>query len=152
MFDFHYYHIKTKYGDPAGLPFTDTDSLMCDIETDAFYEDISMPIQCSARVIIQKTTAQESNQTKKKVIGMIKDEAGGKHITKFVELRAKLFSYLTQGYRTPPPLEPLWEKCEGVKKSVVNKRIIVFLWLRMLIHVNPGKDSLVLVWSIGEIE
>lgn len=53
---------------------------------------------------------------------MIKDEAGGKHMTKFVELRGKFFSYLTQGYRPPPP-KPLWEKCEGVKKSVVNKRI-----------------------------
>ena len=52
----------------------------------------------------------------KKVIGMFKDEAGGKVIGEFVGLRAKLYSYkMFEGEDS--------KKCKGVKKSVVNKSI-----------------------------
>ena len=37
---FHYKHIKTKYYNGSKLLFTDTDSLVYEIETDDTYEDI----------------------------------------------------------------------------------------------------------------
>ena len=40
MFDFHYNYIKPKYGNKAKLLFTDTDSLMYEIETEDFFKDI----------------------------------------------------------------------------------------------------------------
>ena len=40
MYDFHYKYIKPKYEDKAKLLFTDTDSLMYEIETEDFYKDI----------------------------------------------------------------------------------------------------------------
>ena len=91
MYDFHYGYIKPKYGDKAKLLFTDTDSLMYEIETEDFYKDISPDV---------KTMFDTSNYPKehpsgietgvnKKVIGLMKDEVGGKIITKFVGVRAK---------------------------------------------------------------
>ena len=41
MFDFHYQYIKPKYGKQAKLLFTDTDSLLYEIQTEDFYKDIS---------------------------------------------------------------------------------------------------------------
>ena len=45
MYDFHYNHIKQKYGDKAKLLFTDTDSLMYEIQTEDFYKDISEDVE-----------------------------------------------------------------------------------------------------------
>ena len=44
MYDFHYNYNKQKYGDKAKLLFTDTDSLMYEIQTEDFYKDISADV------------------------------------------------------------------------------------------------------------
>ena len=104
MYHFHdnyYNYIKPKYASGAGsahdvkakLFFTDTDSLMNEIETDDFYKDISGDV----RMIFDTSNYPKDHPSgietgvSKKVIGMFKDEAGGKQIIKFVELRAKVF-------------------------------------------------------------
>ena len=45
MYEFHYMYIKPKYKKKAKLLFTDTDSLMCEIETEDFYKDISPDVR-----------------------------------------------------------------------------------------------------------
>ena len=45
MYDFHYNYVKQKYEDKAKLLFTDTDSLMYEIEMEAFYKDISPDVK-----------------------------------------------------------------------------------------------------------
>ena len=118
MYDFHYNYIKRKYGDKAKLLFTDTDSLMYEIQTEDFYKDISEDVKHRF-----DTSDYPPNHPSgipsgfnKKVLGMFKDEAGGKVIDEFVGLRAKLYSYkMFEGEES--------KKCKGVKKSVVKKSI-----------------------------
>ena len=111
MYDFHYNYIKQKYGDKAKLLFTDTDSLMYEIQTEDFYKDISADVKRRF-----DTSDYPPNHPSgipsgfnKKVLGMFKDEAGGKVVDEFVGLRANLYSYkMLEGEES--------KKCKGVKK------------------------------------
>ena len=51
----------------------------------------------------------------KKVIGLMKDELGGKIIKEFISLRPKMYSYRVE------ESEP--KKCKGIKKCAVKKTI-----------------------------
>ena len=118
MYDFHYNYIKQKYGDKAKLLLTDTDSLMYEIQTEDFYNDISGDLKDRF-----DTSGYPSDHPSgipsgfnKKVLGMFKDEVNGNVIDEFVGLRAKLYSYkMFEGKES--------KKCKGVKKSVVKKSI-----------------------------
>ena len=96
MFDFHYNYMKPKYGDKAQLLFTDTNSLLYEIETDDVYADISGDVEAKFDTseypteFIAKGFPVGKN---KKIIGMFKDEVIGKQIEEFVGLRPKLYSY-----------------------------------------------------------
>ncbi len=95
MYDFHYNYIKKKYGDKAKLLFTDTDSLAYEIETEDFYKDINGDVKSTFDTSGMPKDHPSGIQTgmNKKVIGMMKDECGGKIMQEFVGLRAKLYSY-----------------------------------------------------------
>ena len=116
MYDFHYNYIKPKYDENVKLLFTDTDSLMYEIKTKDFYKDISNDIEK-----MFDTSNYEKNHPlyygkNKKVIGMMKDECGGKIIIEFVGLRSKLYSYKMK--------ENEDKKCKGIKKNVIEKEIV----------------------------
>ena len=95
MFDFHYQYIKPKYGKQAKLLFTDTDSLLYEIQTEDFYKDISGDVKNRFDTSDYPKGHPSGIPTgvNKKVLGMFKDEAGGKPIKEFVGLRAKLYSF-----------------------------------------------------------
>ena len=100
------------------LLFTDTDSLCYEIETEDFYKDISGDVEDYFDMSnFPKDHPSEIPVGKnKKVLGMMKDEAGGRIIEEFVGLRAKLYSYrVFEGKEE--------KKCKGIKKSVVRKDI-----------------------------
>ena len=118
MYDFHYNYIKPKYGEKAKLLFTDTDSLMYEIETEDFYKDISGDVKDRFDTSDYPENHPSGIPTgiNKKVLGMMKDEAGGKIIKEFVGLRAKLYSFvMDDGEET--------KKCKGIKKQVVESSI-----------------------------
>ena len=118
MYDFHYNYIKPKYGEKAKLLITDTDSFMYEIETEDFYKDISGDVKDRFDTSDYPENHPSGIPTgiNKKVLGMMKDEAGGKTIKEFVGLRAKLYSFvMDDGEET--------KKCKGVKKQVVESSI-----------------------------
>ena len=119
MFDFHYQYIKSKYGDKAKLLFSDTDSLMYEIETEDFYKDISGDVKNRFDTSDYPENHPSGIPTgiNKKVLGMFKDEAAGKIIKEFVGLRAKLYSYKI--YEEEEEIK----KCKGIKKQVVKSSI-----------------------------
>ena len=118
MYDFHYNYIKKLYGKNANLLFTDTDSLCYEIITQDFYKDIAMDVRdkFDTSNFAKDHPSGIEVGVNKKVIGMFKDETGGKQIEEFVGLRSKLYSYkLDNG--------PEEKKCKGVKKGVVKNEI-----------------------------
>ena len=118
MYDFHYNYIKPKYGAKAKLLFTDTDSLMYEIETEDFYKDISKDVKDRFDTSDYPENHPSGIPTgiNKKVLGMFKDEAAGKRIKEFVGLRAKLYSFIMEDGKEN-------KRCKGVKKQVVENSI-----------------------------
>ena len=119
MFDFHYNYIKPKYGEKAELLFTDTDSLMYEIQTEDFYKDITPDVEAKFDTSDYPEKGHKSDipvGKNKKVIGMFKDEVAGNQITHFIGLRPKLYSFKVEDGKTE-------KKCKGIKKSVILKGI-----------------------------
>ena len=118
MYDFHYQYIKPKYGAKAKLLFTDTDSLMYEIQTEDFYKDISGDVKDRFDTSDYPENHLSGIPTgiNKKVLGMFKDEAAGKIIKEFVGLRAKLYSFIMEDGKEN-------KRCKGVKTQVVKNSI-----------------------------
>ena len=118
MFDFHYKYIQPKYGKKAELLFTDTDSLMYQIQTEDFYKDITADVESKFDTSDYPKDHPSGIPAglNKKVIGMFKDEVAGKQITHFIGLRPKLYSFKIEEGKNI-------KKCKGIKKSVVSKGI-----------------------------
>ena len=92
-------YVKPKYDEKPKLCFFDTDSFTVYIKTDDIYKGVAefetrfdtsnYELECDS------TYRRLPKGKDKKVIGLIKDELGGKIMTKFARLRAKTYSYLT---------------------------------------------------------
>ena len=96
MYEFWYDYIKPKYQDRAKLCYMDTDSFVIHIISEDFYEDIANDVE----EWFDTSNYDEDDKRllpigkNEKVIGLFKDELGGKIIIEFVRLRAKTYSYL----------------------------------------------------------
>ena len=94
----------------------DTDSLVYDIKTEDFYEDIADDVPARFDTSGYCPNRPLPVGLNKKVIGLMKDELGGKIATEFVALRPKLYSY-----KVLDGLEG--KKCKGIKKCIVKKTL-----------------------------
>ena len=115
MYEFHYDYMVPKYGlENLKLCYIDTDSLVYDIKTEDFYEDIANDVEARFDTSgYSKTDFRPLPiSLSKKVIGLMKDELGGKIMTEFVALRPKLYSYKKLDGSED-------KKCKGIKKCVV---------------------------------
>ena len=117
MYEFLYDYIKPKYGGKVKLCYMDTDSFIIHVKTEDFYKDISDDVSEWF-----DTSNYDKNDKRplpiginKKVLGMFKDELGGKIMTEFVALRAKAYAFRNEDGSEH-------KKAKGTKKCVVKKR------------------------------
>ena len=125
MYEFGYDYMKQKYNDNVRLCYMDTDSFIMNIKTNDFYKDIASDIEnrfdtSNYAVNTSETSALARRPlptgNNKKIIGLMKDELGGKIIMEFVTLRPKTYSFLTHDGKED-------KKAKGTKKCVIKKMI-----------------------------
>ena len=97
----------------------DTDSFVINIFTEDFFEDINNDVERWF-----DTSNYDKNDKRplqigvnKKVIGMFKDELGGKIMKEFCALRAKTYTYLMDD-------DSEKEKTKEIKKCVIKRRLM----------------------------
>ena len=95
MYEFWYNYMKPKYGNDVKLCYMDTDSFVMNIKTNDFYRDIANDVESRFDTSNYEVNRPLLTGKNKKVIGLMKDELGGKRITEFVTLRPKTYSCLT---------------------------------------------------------
>ena len=110
--------MKPKYGDNVKLCYMDTNSFVMHIKTEDFYNDIANDVEKRFDTSNYERDRPLPTGKNKKVIGLMKDELGGRIITEFVTLRPKTYSYLTDDFKED-------KKAKGTKKCVI-KRMIKF--------------------------
>ena len=111
MYKFHYQHIKVKYDKNVELCFSDTDSLLYEIQTEDVYRDMEIDKDLYDFSDYPKHHYLQSN-VNKKVIGKFKDELNGETLEEFCGLRAKCYSLLYDNKDGGS------RKAKGNKKSV----------------------------------
>ena len=118
MYEFWYDYMKPKYGDNVKLCYMDTNSFIMNIKTEDFYKDIANDFEKSFNTSNYEVDRSFSTGKNTKVVGLMKDELGGRIITEFVALRPKNYSYLTDDCKKD-------KKAKGTMKCVI-KRMIKF--------------------------
>ena len=116
MYEFWYDNMKPKYANNVKLCYMDTDSFIMNIKTNDFYKDISNDVENRFDTSNYEVRRPLSTGKNKKVIGLMKDELGGKIITEYVTLRPKTNSFLTDDGKED-------KKAKGTKKCIIKKKI-----------------------------
>ena len=87
--------MRLKYGSKVILCYMDTDSFVYEIETEDFYRDIAKDVE---KRFDTSGYSKDDNRPlligkTRKVLGLMKDELGGKIMIDFVALRTKMYAY-----------------------------------------------------------
>ena len=99
IYEFWYYYIKVKYQNNSNLYYMNTDNFIIYIKTEDFYEDIADDVEKRFDTSNYGCNSVECNRPlptgkNKKMIGLMKDELGGKIMTQFVAPTPNTYSYL----------------------------------------------------------
>ena len=116
IYEFWHDYMKPKYGDNVKLCYIDTDSFIMHIKTEDFYKDIADDVEKRFDTSNYEVDRPLPTGKNKKVIGLMKDELGGKIMTKFVALTPKHYSYLTDDCEED-------KKAKGTRKYVIKRRL-----------------------------
>ena len=116
MYEFWYDYVKSRYQNNAKLWYMDTDSFIINIKTEDFYKHIADDVEKRFDTSNYEFNRPLPKEKNKKVIGLMKDELGGKIMTEFVALRPKTYSYLVDDGNSD-------KKAKGTKKCVIKRRL-----------------------------
>ena len=116
MYEVWYDYMKPKFNDNVRLCYMDRDSFVMHIKTHDFYKDIASDVENRLHTSNYEVNRPLATGKNKEVIGLMKDELGGKIITEFVTLRPKTYSFLTDDGKED-------KKAKGTKKCVIKKMI-----------------------------
>ena len=116
MYEFWYEYMKPKYINNVKLCYMDTDSFIMNIKTNDFYKDISNDVENRFGTPNYEVNRPLPTGKNKKIIGLMKDELGGKIITEFGTLRPKTYSFVTDDGKED-------KKAKGTKKCIIKKMI-----------------------------
>ena len=115
MYEFHYDYMKPKYGGNLKLCYMDTDSFTNPIKTEDSYADIASDVEL--RVNMSGHSKKDARPLpiglNRKVIGLMKDESGGKIMTEFLALRPKLYVSKLSSKEDKP--------CKRIEKCVITR-------------------------------
>lgn len=114
MYDFYYNFIKKEFGEKAILLYTDTDSLIIQIETENFYEDMKKNIQKFDTSNYSKDNIH-GIPINPSILGKMKDEYAGQVLKLFYGTGAKAYC-VNLGNKVD-------KKAKGIKKYVINDTI-----------------------------
>ena len=104
----------------------DTESLIIHIRTEDVYQDIADDVEKRFDTSNYDVNRPLPLGKNKKVIGLMKNELGGKIITEFVELRLRTYSYLTDDDINS-------KKAKDTKKCVTEKVLKHILYSELFI-------------------
>ena len=116
LYEFHHEYMSPLYRDKCRVMYTDTDSLIYNIECENIYENLKRDIARFDTSDYAANNAYGIPLANKKVPGLMKDENNGAIMTEFVGLRAKMYAVRVNGKKDT-------KKAKGVKSNVVARTI-----------------------------
>ena len=116
MYEFWYDYMKPKYAHNVKLCSMDIDSSIMHIKTEDVYKDIADDVEKRFDTSNYEVNRPLRAGKNKKVIGLMKDELGGKIMAEFAVLRPKTYSYLMDDGGSD-------KNAKGTKKCLIKRRL-----------------------------
>ena len=115
LYEFWCDYVKPKYYEKTKSCYIDIDHFIIYINADDTYKDIAKNVGKSFNTSSYKLIRPLPTKKSKKVIGVMKDELGGKITKKVIGLQTKTYTYLIDGGSEN-------KKAKSTKKLVIKRK------------------------------
>ncbi|XP_053209828.1 uncharacterized protein LOC128393656 [Panonychus citri] len=132
MYELHYDKFKNHFNDKIQLIYTDTDSLIYEVETDNLTQDFQSLLEIMDFSNYDPSSPLYSTDNHRK-IGYLKDEMGGKPIHEFIGIKPKLYAFKTD--------DGTKKVAKGVQRSTLKNKIDYDDYVRCLFDENVHSEN-----------